>query len=103
MLFPTFSFLLFFLVVAASMAALNGHYFAKKMVLVIASYYFYAQWDWRFCLLLVFSSAVSYISGLLIFSNENRQKQRQIVGIAIALHLVLLGTFKYLDFFVLSA
>jgi alginate O-acetyltransferase complex protein AlgI len=103
MLFPTFSFLMFFLVVAAAMAALQQQFVAKKTLLVIASYYFYAQWDWRFCFLLIFSSAISYVAGLLISSTENRQRRRLVVGITVALHLGLLGTFKYLDFFVLSA
>jgi alginate O-acetyltransferase complex protein AlgI len=103
MLFPTFSFLLFFLVVAGCMAALQRHFLAQKTVLVVASYYFYAQWDWRFCFLLFFSSVVSYAAGLLITSTGNRQRQRLVVGIAVALHLGLLGAFKYLDFFVSSA
>jgi D-alanyl-lipoteichoic acid acyltransferase DltB (MBOAT superfamily) len=103
MLFPTFSFLLFFLVVAAAMAALQRHFSAKKTLLVLASYYFYAQWDWRFCFLLVFSSVISYVAGLLISSTENPGRRRVVVGIAVALHLGLLGAFKYLDFFVLSA
>src|ERR1700730_9660243 len=103
MLFPTFSFLLFFLVVAAGMAALQRHFSAQKTLLVLASYYFYAQWDWRFCFLLVFSSVIGYVAGLLISSTENRQRQRLVVGIAVTLHLGLLGAFKYLDFFVLSA
>jgi alginate O-acetyltransferase complex protein AlgI len=75
----------------------------QKALLVVASYYFYAQWDWRFCFLLVFSSAVSYVAGLLIASTEDRQRQRLVVAIAVALHLGLLGAFKYLDFFVSSA
>jgi alginate O-acetyltransferase complex protein AlgI len=103
MLFPTFSFLLFFLIVAATMVALQQHFSAKKTVLVIASYYFYAQWDWHFCFLLAFSSVISYVAGLLISSTENRQRRRLFVGIAVALHLALLGAFKYLDFFVSSA
>jgi alginate O-acetyltransferase complex protein AlgI len=103
MLFPTFSFLLFFLVVAAAMAALQRHFSAKKTLLVLASYYFYAQWDWRFCFLLVFSSVISYGAGLLISSTEDRRARRLVVGIAVSLHLGLLGAFKYLDFFVLSA
>jgi D-alanyl-lipoteichoic acid acyltransferase DltB (MBOAT superfamily) len=103
MLFPTFSFLLFFLAVAACMATLQRHFLAQKTLLVVASYYFYAQWDWRFCFLLVFSSVVSYVAGLLISSTGDRQRQRLAVGIAVALHLGLLGAFKYLDFFVSSA
>jgi alginate O-acetyltransferase complex protein AlgI len=103
MLFPTFGFLLFFLVVAAAMAVLGTRFAAKKAVLVVASYYFYAQWDWRFCFLLAGSSTVSYLAGRLIGATAERRQQRIILGIAVALHLGLLGVFKYLDFFVLSA
>ena len=103
MLFPTFGFLLFFLVVAAAMAMLDTRFTAKKAVLVVASYYFYAQWDWRFCFLLAGSSAVSYIAGQLIDRARDERRARAILGIAVALHLGLLGTFKYFDFFISSA
>ncbi len=103
MLFPTSGFLLFFLVVAAAMAALQTRFTAKKAVLVVASYYFYAQWDWRFCLLLAASSALSYLAGRLIGATADRERRRLVLGIAVALHLGLLGIFKYFDFFVLSA
>ena len=103
MLFPTLGFLLFFLVVAAVMAALGTRFAAKKTVLVVASYYFYAQWDWRFCFLLAGSSALSYLAGLLIDRASDERRARVILGIAVALHLGVLGTFKYFDFFVSSA
>src|SRR3954468_23849057 len=103
MLFPTSAFLIFFLVVAAAMAALDTRFTAKKAVLVIASYYFYAQWDWRFCFLLAFSTAVSYIAGILLDKARDDQRKRFILGAAVAVHLSLLGVFKYFDFFVISA
>src|ERR1051325_2252642 len=103
MLFPTSAFLIFFLVVAAAMVALDTKFMAKKAVLVIASYFFYAQWDWRFCFLLAFSSAVSYVAGKLIDRANDDRSKRIIVGVAVAMHLSLLGVFKYFDFFVLSA
>ena len=103
MLFPTSGFLLFFLVVAAAMALLETRFAAKKAVLVVASYYFYAQWDWRFCFLLAFSSILSYLAGRLIGATANPDRRRLVLAIAVALHLGLLGAFKYLDFFVLSA
>src|SRR5437762_2193925 len=103
MLSPTLGFLLFFLIVAAAMAALGTRFAAKKTVLVVASYYFYAQWDWRFCLLLAGSSALSYIAGQLIDRAPDRRRRQIILGIAVALHLGLLGAFKYFDFFISSA
>jgi D-alanyl-lipoteichoic acid acyltransferase DltB (MBOAT superfamily) len=103
MLFPTSGFLIFFLVVAAAMAALETRFRAKKAVLVAASYYFYAQWDWRFCFLLAFSTAVSYAAGLLIDRAPADRVRRRILGAAVAVHLGLLGVFKYFDFFLLSA
>src|SRR5216110_59197 len=103
MLFPTLGFLLFFLIVAAAMAVLGTRFAAKKTVLVVASYYFYAQWDWRFCLLLAGSSALSYIAGQLIDRASEQGRARPMLGIAVGLHLALLGAFKYFDFFVLSA
>jgi D-alanyl-lipoteichoic acid acyltransferase DltB (MBOAT superfamily) len=103
MLFPTFAFLLFFLVVVAGMAVVEQHFTAKKTLLVVASYFFYAQWDWRFCFLLAFSSALSYLAGRLIDSGEDVRQRRLVLGVAVGMHLGLLGVFKYLDFFVLSA
>ena len=103
MLFPTSAFLIFFLVVAAAMVALDTKFTAKKAVLVVASYFFYAQWDWRFCFLLAFSSAVSYLAGLLIDRASDDRGKRIVLGVAVAVHLSLLGVFKYFDFFVLSA
>src|SRR5207237_7638690 len=103
MLFPTLGFLWFFLVVAAAMAVLDTRFAAKKAVLVIASYYFYAQWDWRFCFLLAASSVLSYVAGQLIDAAPDLRRRKTVLGIAVALHLGLLGVFKYFDFFVSSA
>ena len=80
MLFPTTHFLLFFLVVAALVAALEHRFTAKKAVLVVASYYFYAQWDWRFCFLLGCSTALSYGAGLIIGATAEQTRRRIVLG-----------------------
>src|SRR5579884_3129988 len=103
MLFPTLGFLLFFLVVAAAMMLLETRFTAKKIVLVVASYFFYAQWDWHFCFLLAFSTAVSYVAGLVIGASGSQRTRRNTLIGAVIVHLSLLGVFKYCDFFVLSA
>src|SRR6202047_3138039 len=103
MLFPTLGFLLFFLIVAAAMAVLDTRFNAKKAVLVAASYFFYAQWDWRFCFLLAASTAISFATGLLIGASRDPRMRRLALTAGVALHLAILGIFKYLDFLVLSA
>jgi len=103
MLFPTLDFLLFFLVVAAALTVLDRHFAQKKAMLVTASYFFYAQWDWRFCFLLAGSTTISFVAGLLIGGSRDSRYRRRVLTIGVALHLVILGIFKYLDFLVLSA
>ena len=93
MLFPTLGFLVFFLAIAAAMATLGRHFAAKKVLLVVASYFFYAQWNWRFCFLLAFSSAVSYLAGLLIDASADAGRRRAVLAVAVAVHLGLLGVF----------
>jgi alginate O-acetyltransferase complex protein AlgI len=102
-LFPTFDFLLFFLVVAAAMVTLEDHFELKKAVLVVASYFFYAQWNAKFCLLLAFSTAVSYVTGRLIAAASAERYRRLWLGAGVTVHLGLLGVFKYYDFFITSA
>jgi alginate O-acetyltransferase complex protein AlgI len=100
MLFPTLDFLLFFVLVAAVMVALRRHHEARKLALVIASYIFYAQWNWHFCFLLASSSVVTFVAGQLISGSDDDRTRRAVVTLGVTLHLLLLGTFKYFDFFV---
>jgi len=104
MLFPTLSFLLFFTVVVVGLAMLDGpaaHGWRKRF-LVLASYWFYAQWDWRFCVLLFGSSVWTYGAGLLLGRLVGQGVRKAVVAVAVAGHLLLLGLFKYADFFVES-
>lgn len=102
MLFPTLEFLLFFLVVLFADNLLGANFSARKIFLVLASYFFYAQWDWRFCFLLLFSTTVSFAAGLQI-GRATPDRKRYWVAATVAVQLALLGAYKYLDFFTLSA
>ncbi len=67
MLFNSFNFLFFLPIVFI----LYWHVFQRNLRLqnlfvVVASYVFYGWWDWRFLLLIVFTSLCSFGSGLLI-------------------------------------
>ena len=64
MLFNSLQFLLFFPVVALLYSVIPQR--AKVYWLLAASYYFYMCWNARYALLLLFSTAVTYLSGILI-------------------------------------
>ena len=71
----------------------------QNLLIVVASYLFYGWWDWRFLLLIAFTSLCSYGSGLLLeFYDGQRHKQRLISTINIVLNLGILGVFKYYNF-----
>src|SRR5271165_7249789 len=102
MLFPTTAFLIFFVAVTIGLATLQRSYEAQKIWLVAASYFFYAQWNWRFCFLLAFSSAITYIAGLALERVRTQRSRKRVVAATVTVHLLTLGFFKYFDFFVES-
>ena len=73
------------------------------MFIVVASYVFYGWWDWRFLFLIAFTSACSFGAGLLIDKYKETPGKAKAVNIVnIILNLLILGIFKYYDFFVTS-
>lgn len=75
----------------------------QNLFVVIASYVFYGWWDWRFLLLIAFTSFCSYGSGLLIDKfRETPRKAKAVNAANIVVNLLILGLFKYYDFFVTS-
>ena len=52
MLFPTFTFAVFFSLVLPLSWALRAHVRAWKLFILAASYVFYGWWDWRFLALI---------------------------------------------------
>ena len=78
----------------------------QNAFVVIASYVFYGWWDWRFLLLIAFTSFCSWGSGLLINPSQPPHKGRRLftpkfwTAANIILNLGILAIFKYYDFFV---
>jgi D-alanyl-lipoteichoic acid acyltransferase DltB (MBOAT superfamily) len=101
MLFNSFEFWIFFGIVAGIYRFL-GHK-AQNRFLLVASYVFYGSWDWRFLSLIVLSTVVDYLAALQIAGSESERRRRVAVTVSMAVNLGLLGTFKYLGFFVESA
>ena len=107
MLFNSFEFALFLPVVfLLYWFVFNRSLRAQNLFDVGASYLFYGWWDWRFLLLIAFTSLCSYASGLLIGRFRKRRGgerwSRAVNAGNILLNLTILGVFKYYDFFAAS-
>ncbi len=72
----------------------------QNLLIVLASYTFYGWWDWRFLFLIAFTSLCSFYSGLLIQRFEGqRGSQRLVCTVNIVVNFLILGIFKYYNFF----
>lgn len=100
MLFNSFEFMLFLPIVFLLYWFVFRPRRWQNLFLVVASYIFYGWWDWRFLLLIAFTSFCSYGSGLLIARHEGKRKiQKAVSASNIILNLLILGVFKYYNFF----
>ena len=73
----------------------------KNLLIVLASYVFYGWWDYRFLFLIALTSLCSYYSGLYINRNEKNRKVQKLISAAnITINLIILGIFKYYNFFI---
>ncbi|WP_294287187.1 MBOAT family O-acyltransferase [uncultured Chryseobacterium sp.] len=100
MLFNSISFLLFLPVVfILYWFFFNKKYKYQNILLLVASLYFYACWDWRFLLLLMFSIALDYFSGIQIEKSKTRHAAKFWLVLSIGINLGFLGFFKYYNFF----
>ncbi len=110
MLFNSLEFLLFLPIVFLLYWFVFNHSLKwQNAFVVVASYVFYGWWDWRFLLLIAFTSLCSWASGLLIEKYADVPKSCNILHDSrfylwanILLNLGILGFFKYFNFFVQS-
>ena len=107
MLFNSIEFLIFLPIVFCIYWLLHRHLRWQNAFVVAASYLFYGWWDWRFLLLIAFTTACSYASGLAISSSQFKVgkwelKPKFFLWTNIVVNLLILGLFKYYDFFAQS-
>ena len=102
MVFTEFRFLGFFLLAFVVHWALQSNKW-RKVWLLLCSYVFYAAWDWRFCSLILFSTVVDYVCGLMLSRERPPGGRRTWLGTSLFCNFGLLGFFKYYNFFVDSA
>jgi D-alanyl-lipoteichoic acid acyltransferase DltB (MBOAT superfamily) len=68
----------------------------QNAFVLVASYVFYDWWDWRFLVLIAFTSLCSYLSGRQMATG--RWRKTALWG-NIVINVGILGLFKYYDFF----
>ena len=72
----------------------------QNLFLLCASYFFYGWWDWRFLLLMIFSTIVDYFIAQRIADATPGQRRRDLLIVSLCINFGLLGFFKYCNFFV---
>ncbi|HET6468779.1 MAG TPA: MBOAT family O-acyltransferase [Geminicoccaceae bacterium] len=65
-----------------------------------ASYVFYGWWDWRYCGLLLLSSASAFVVATRIGRTDDPRAARAWLWLGLLLNLGMLAAFKYADFVV---
>lgn len=98
MLFNSFIFLLFLASILPVFYLIKSKK-GKNLFLLIISYLFYGYWDWRFCLLLAFSTCVDYYIGNKLHLAQNPKNRKKLLYLSLISNLGILGFFKYFNFF----
>ena len=107
MMFNSIEFLIFLPVTFVVYWLLGRRVRWQNLFVVAASYLFYGWWDWRFLLLIAFTTLCSYASGIAISHPTTQQRKRGLtpkffLWANIILNLLILCIFKYYDFFAQS-
>ena len=71
----------------------------QNLLLLVSSYIFYGWWDWRYLMLLIFSSLFDFYIGLALHKQEDGRRRSLLFWSSIGVNLTLLGFFKYYNFF----
>ena len=97
MVFSSPAFLFFFLPAVYLVCRVLPGIRSRNAWLAAASLVFYAAGQSAYALLLLLSAAMNYLAGLLLMRGRAK---KAVLAVFVAGNLLLLGTFKYLDFFV---
>jgi alginate O-acetyltransferase complex protein AlgI len=98
-LFHSNDFLFFFAGILLLYYLCRYHLMARNVLLLGASYVFYGWWDYRFVSLLLLSSGIDFAVGLGIGRAGTPGLRRLLLVGSISANLLLLGFFKYFNFF----
>jgi len=97
MLFNSLAFLVFLPIVLIVLGVVPRRW--RNPCLLAAGYFFYGCWDWRFLGLLALSTVIDFTAGQLMSRSTDPQRRKLVLVCSISANLVILGFFKYFNFF----
>ena len=97
MLFNSLDFLIFFPAVTLACFLIPRRF--RHIWLLLASYFFYMSWSPRYALLMLFSTAVTWLGGCVIAGSGRPFTRKAALTAVLAANLGVLAVFKYLAFF----
>lgn len=101
MLFNSIEFPIFLILIFSAYWIIPKHKFEwQNSAILFASYFFYGWWDWRFLVLILFSSATDFIIAKKLCQTNDQKRRTLLIWISLVLNLGLLVYFKYFNFFV---
>ncbi len=74
----------------------------RIIICLSGSYLFYSLFNYKFLLLIIFSTLIDYFAGKKIYSEKKKIKRKVYLFVSIFLNLLILGIFKYYNFFLES-
>ena len=101
MLFTQIEFIIFFIVILFVIFFFQDTTL-KKLTLLAASFYFYAYFDYRFLLLLIISTLVTFVIGNKIQNSKLIWPRKILLFLGLSVNITILLIFKYLNFFIES-
>ena len=97
MLFNSLQFIAFFIIIVSIYFTIPHRY--RWLLLLAASYYFYMCWKVEYIFLIIISTIVAYITGILMGRERTRERRKKYLVFSLAVNLGLLAAFKYFNFF----
>ena len=103
MLFNSIEFLIFLpIVFILYWFVLNKSLNNQNSLILLASYVFYGWWDYRFLSLIFISTLIDFKIGLSIPRQKTEKNKKLLLYCSVLFNLILLGFFKYYNFFIES-
>lgn len=101
MLFNSLAFAIFLPIVFILYWALPHKY--RYILLFIASYYFYMSWNVKYVVLILFTTIISYASGILLHLTDKKRRRKLLLVFTLLTSLGVLFFFKYANLFLQTA